>query len=160
MDFAAKGGRRKGSFSYICRSAPDSAMKILTLNLKFAGLGEILAGTRTHEYRDIFPSNEKRFIRYVLNGKEYTSLQEMPSEEEEPGEVDVVPVKYDCIKFMAGAVNGTRPYLVVEVVEAEVVFLTDEEGKDLVLVDEENDLEYIAAQMDYTLGKVIERSGC
>ena len=56
--------------------------------------------------------------------------------------------------------NGTRPYLVVEVVEAEVVFLTDEEGKDLVLVDEENDLEYIAAQMDYTLGKVIERSGC
>ena len=84
----------------------------------------------------------KRFIRYILNGKEYTSLEEMPSEEEEPGEVDVVPVKYDCIKFLTGAYNGKRPYIIVEVVDAE------------------NDLEFIAAQMDYTLGKIIERSGC
>ena len=135
-------------------------MKTLTLNLKRVFFDEILAGTRTHEYRDIFPSNQRRFIRYVLNGKEYTSLQEMPSEEEEPGEVDVIPVQYDCIKFMTGANAGTRPYIVVEVKDAEVVFLTDEEGKDLILVDEENDLEYIAAQMDYTLGNILERSGC
>ena len=135
-------------------------MKTLTLNLKQVYFDEILAGTKTHEYRDIFPSNQKRFIRYILNGKEYTSLEEMPSEEEEPGEVDVVPVKYDCIKCLTGAYNGKRPYIIVEVVDAEVVFLTDEEGKDLILVDEENDLEFIAAQMDYTLGKIIERSGC
>ena len=135
-------------------------MKTLTLNLKQVYFDEILAGTKTHEYRDIFPSNQKRFIRYILNGKEYTSLEEMPSEEEEPGEVDVVPVKYDCIKFLTGAYNGKRPYIIVEVVDAEVVFLTDEEGKDLILVDEENDLEFIAAQMDYPLGKIIERSGC
>ena len=135
-------------------------MKTLTLNLKQGGFDEVAAGTRTHEYRDIFPHNQKRFIRYVLNGKEYTSLQEMPSEEEEPGEVDVVPVKYDCIKFLTGAVGGARPYVVVEVADAEVVFLTDENGEDLILVDEANDQEYIAAQMDYTLGKIIERSGC
>ena len=121
---------------------------------------EILAGTKTHEYRDILPGNQRRFIRYVLNGKEYSSLQEMPSEEEEPGEVDVIPVQYDCIKFMTGANAGGRPYIVVEVKDAEVVFLTDEEGKDLILVDEENNLEYIAAQMDYTLGNILERSGC
>ena len=135
-------------------------MKTLTLNLKQGSFDEVVAGTRTHEYRDIFPHNQKRFIRYVLNGKEYTSLQEMPSEEEEPGEVDVVPVKYDCIKFLTGAYNGKRPYMVVEVIDAEVVFLTDEEGKDLILVDEENNLEFIAAQVEYTLGKIIERSGC
>lgn len=135
-------------------------MKTLTLNLKRVFFDEIVAGTRTHECRDIFPSNQKRFIRYILNGKEYTSLQEMPSEEEEPGEVDVIPVQYDCIKFMTGANAGGRPYIVVEVKDAEVVFLTDEEGKDLILVDEENDLEYIAAQMDYTLGNILERSGC
>ena len=135
-------------------------MKTLTLHLKRVFFDEILAGTKTHEYRDILPGNQKRFIRYVLNGKEYTSLQEMPSEEDEPGEVDVIPVQYDCIKFMTGANAGARPYIVVEVKDAEVVFLTDEEGKDLILVDEENDLEYIAAQMDYTLGNILERSGC
>ena len=135
-------------------------MKTLTLHLKRVFFDEILAGTKTHEYRDILPGNQKRFIRYVLNGKEYTSLQEMPSEEEEPGDVDVIPVQYDCIKFMTGANAGGRPYIVVEVKDAEVVFLTDEEGKDLILVDEENNLEYIAAQMDYTLGNILERSGC
>ena len=135
-------------------------MKTLTLHLKRVFFDEILAGTKTHEYRDILPGNQRRFIRYVLNGKEYTSLQEMPSEEEEPGEVDVIPVQYDCIKFMTGANAGGRPYIVVEVKDAEVVFLTDEEGKDLILVDEENNLEYIAAQMDYTLGNILERSGC
>lgn len=135
-------------------------MKTLTLHLKRVFFDEILAGTKTHEYRDILPGNQRRFIRYVLNGKEYSSLQEMPSEEEEPGEVDVIPVQYDCIKFMTGANAGGRPYIVVEVKDAEVVFLTDEEGKDLILVDEENDLEYIAAQMDYTLGNILERSGC
>ena len=135
-------------------------MKTLTLHLKRVFFDEILAGTKTHEYRDILPGNQRRFIRYVLNGKEYTSLQEMPSEEEEPGEVDVIPVHYDCIKFMTGAKAGTRPYIVVEVKDAEVVFLTDEEGKDLILVDEENDQEYIAAQIDYTMGNILERSGC
>lgn len=134
-------------------------MKTLTLNIKQVHFDEILAGTKKHEFRDIFPDNQKRFIRYVLNGKEYTSLQEMPSEEEEPGEVDVVPVKYDCIKFLTGAPSGKRPYLVVEIVDSEVVFLTDENGEDLILVDEEHDQEFIAAQMDYTLGKIIERSG-
>lgn len=135
-------------------------MKILTLNLKQAAFDQVLAGTRTHECREIFPDNQKRFIRYVLHEKEYTSLAEMPSEEEEPGEVDVVPVSYDAIKFLTGAPTGKRPYVVVAVEAAEVFFLTDEKGEDLVLVDEATDLEYIAAQIDYTLGKILERSGC
>lgn len=135
-------------------------MKTLTFNLKQAGFDEILAGTRTHECRDILPDNQRRFVRYVLNGKEYLSLEEMPSEDEEPGEVDVVPVKYDAIQFITGIGAGKRPHIVVEVLDAEVVFLTDEQGEDLILVDEATGQEFIAAQIDYTLGRILDRSGC
>ncbi len=44
-------------------------MKTLTLNLKRKYFDEILAGTKTHEYRDIFPENEKKFVYYQIGGK-------------------------------------------------------------------------------------------
>jgi len=44
-------------------------MKTLTLNLKRKYFDEILAGTKTHEYRDIFPKNEKKFVYYQIGGK-------------------------------------------------------------------------------------------
>ena len=134
-------------------------MKTLTLSLNRAAFDQVLAGTRKHECRDIFPENQRRFIRYVLNGKSYVSLEEMPSEEEEAGEVDVVPVKYDCIKFLTGSSSaGPRPFLTVEVLDAEVIFLTNEEGEDLVIVDDETGIAFLAMQVEYTLGKIIGRN--
>lgn len=44
-------------------------MKTLTLNLKRKYFDEILAGTKTHEYRDIFPENEKKFVYYQIGDK-------------------------------------------------------------------------------------------
>ena len=132
-------------------------MKILTLSIKQEYFDEILAGTKTHEYREIRPNNAKRYFRYELNGKLYQTADDMPSDEEEDGDVNLVPVKYDAIKFLTGAYRGKRPYMIVEVKKAEVVLLADEEGNDIIY-EWTDGKEYIAAEMDYTLGKVLEKS--
>ena len=132
-------------------------MKILTLNLKRQYFDEILAGTKTHEYRDLFPENNDRFIRYKLNGKEY-KVNELPSEEEEPGEVIPVPIKYDAIKFLTGAYKCSRPYMVVEVLDVVINIPKDEDGNEIIILDEATGVEFIMAQMDYTLGIILEKS--
>ena len=132
-------------------------MKILTLNLKRQYFNEILAGTKTHEYRDLFPENNDKFIRYILNGKEY-KVNEIPSEEDEPGEITPVPIKYDAIKFLTGAYKGTRPYIIVEVLSANILIPKDDQGNEIIIYDEASDIEFIMAQMDYTLGRILEKA--
>lgn len=130
-------------------------MKILTLSIKQKYFDEILAGKKTHEYREIRPTNAKRYIRYKLNGKLYEDADDVPSDEEEPGEVTLALVKYDAIKLLTGAYSGKRPYIIIEVKAAEVAILTDESGEDIVY--EYKGENYLAAQMDYTLGKILEK---
>lgn len=126
-------------------------MKILTLSIKQKHFDEILAGKKTHEYREIRPTNAKKYITYLCGGKEYKVDEELPEE----GEVDLKPIKYDAIKFLTGEYKGKRPYIIVEVKREEVAILTDENGEDIVY--EYNGEEYLAAQIDYTLGKVLEK---
>ena len=45
--------------------------------------------------------------------------------------------------------------MIIEVKSAEAVILTDDKGDDIVY--EYQGKEYLAAQMDYTLGKVLEK---
>lgn len=130
----------------------DTIMNILTLSIKQKYFDEILAGTKTHEYREIRPTNAKKYITYLCGGKEYKADEELPEE----GEVELKPIKYDAIKLLTGAYNsGKRPYIIVEVKNAEAAILTDESGNDIVY--EHQGEEYLAAQIDYTLGKVLEK---
>ena len=46
-------------------------MNILTLSIKQKYFDEILAGKKTHEYREIRPTNAKKYITYLCGGKEY-----------------------------------------------------------------------------------------
>ena len=131
-------------------------MEILTLSIRQKYFDEILSGKKLQEYREIRPSNSSRYIRYVLNGKEYKNPDDMPSEDEEPGEVTLSAVKYDAIKFLTGEYKGKRPYIIVEVLSSEIKILTDENDQEIEL--EEKGVKYIAAQMVYNLGKVIEKS--
>lgn len=131
-------------------------MKVLTLSIKQKWFDEIVAGKKTQEFREIRPSNSHKYIRYVLNGREYKNPEDMPSEEDEPGEVTLSSVKYDAIKFLTGEYKGKRPYIVVEVKSAEIQILTDENDKEIEL--EEKGVKYIAAQIVYKLGKIIEKS--
>lgn len=131
-------------------------MKILTLSIKQKWFDEIISGKKTQEFREIRPTNAKRYIYYVLNGKQYANEADLPDEDEEPGEIDVRPVKYDAIKFLTGAYTGKRPWALVEVKDAHVDLFCDENGNDIVY--QYNGKEYIAAQITYDLGKVIDKS--
>ena len=99
-------------------------MNVLTLSIKQKYFDEILAGKKNHEYREIRPTNAKKYITYLCSGKEYKADEELPEE----GEIEL---------------------------NAEASILTDENGDDIVY--EYQGEEYLAAQMDYTLGKVLEK---
>ena len=53
-------------------------MNILTLSIKQKYFDEILAGKKTHEYREIRPTNAKKYITYLCGGKEYPADAELP----------------------------------------------------------------------------------
>ena len=131
-------------------------MKVLTLSIRQKWFDEIISGKKTQEYREIRPSNSSKYICYVLNGKEYKNPDDMPTEDEEPGEVTLLAVKYDAIKFLTGEYKGKRPYAIIELRSSEIQILTDENDQEIEL--EEKGVKYIAAQMVYNLGKVIEKS--
>ena len=80
------------------------------------------------------------------------------NKQDEPGEVTPVPIKYDAIKFLTGAYKGTRPYIIVEVLSANILIPKDDQGNEIIIYDEAADIEFIMAQMDYTLGRILEKS--
>lgn len=125
-------------------------MNILTLSIKQKYFDEILAGKKTKETREIRPTNARKYIKYVCGGKEYDADAELP----EDGDIDIKPIEYDAIKLLTGAYTGKRPYIVVECKGADVYLLTDENGEDIIY--EYKGAEYVAAQIEYSLGKVLE----
>ena len=129
-------------------------MNILNLSIKQKFFDEIIAGTKKQETREIRPTNAKKYFRYELNGKEYDDPDLIPSEDEEAGSVNLVPVRYDAIKFLTGEYKGKRPYAIVEVTDSVIELFQDEEGNDITY--QYKGKEYIAAQIVYDLGKVIE----
>lgn len=127
-------------------------MNILTLSIKQRYFDEILSGKKTKETREIRPANAKKYIKYECGGKEYDADAELPEE----GDIDIKPIRYDAIKLLTGAYTGKRPYIVVECKGANVYLLTDENGNDITY--EYKGEEYIASQIEYELGEIIEQS--
>lgn len=130
-------------------------MKTLTLSLKRKYFDEILAGKKTHEYREVRPNNTKKYVHLLCEGKFYEDDDPAFDDTDPNSPVEIVAKKYDAIKFYTGAYEGKRPYMLVEVKEADAVIEVDENGKDLILKDG-NGEEYIAVTVDYTLGKILE----
>ncbi len=111
-------------------------MKILTLSIKQQYFDEIMAGTKKEEYRQIKASTADRYISYKIGDQVLTSNKELTAKQIQDAEL--VPVKYDAIKFLTGAYSGKRPWAIVEV-------------EDIII-------NHMNAEMIYCLGKVIERS--
>jgi len=61
---------------YSVYSSCDSAI-IFKLNNQSICF-EILAGKKNHEYREIRPTNAKKYITYLCSGKEYKADEECP----------------------------------------------------------------------------------
>ena len=110
--------------------------KRLTLQIDRPSFQNILNGCQHVEHRFIYPSNASRYVTQT---------------ETDEG-LDVQCVKYDELYL----INGRRkdaPRLTVLVEKAEFVPFMDEDGNDLIQVDEKGD-EYLVCQVWYYLGKV------
>ena len=128
-------------------------MKVLNLIIKQNWFDEILSGKKTVEHREIRAKTAHRYVEYYDEDakKVYKTYKE-----DEGGENTICrPIKYDAIRFFVGY-SKDRDSALVEVKGAEIVILTDENGNDIVY--EYDGREFVAAQIDYTLGRVIEKN--
>ena len=112
-------------------------MKQLSLSIKQKYFDEIISGEKTEETREIRPKNAARYCEFDDKG------------------VLIGPIKYDRIQFLTGAYTGTRPEAIVEVIDAEIILIEDENGELKTYV--ENDIEYIEADIVYQLGTIISK---
>lgn len=125
-------------------------MKVLNLIIKQKYFDAILAGRKVQEFREVRPSTVKKYIE--LDEDEF-------EKEDEYG--NAVPVKYDAIRFFVGY-NTDRDTALVEVVGAHTEIFVDENeqpimyehGKD----KDGNPLVWVAEQVVYDLGKVLEHN--
>ena len=119
-------------------------MKVLTLIIKQKYLDAILQGRKVQEFREIRPTNEKKYVLFDEQG--YPLLDENDC---------CVPVKYDAIRFFVGY-QKDRDTALVEVKSAFTQVLVD--GKGQPISYDYNGEEYWAEQVVYNLGRVLEHN--
>lgn len=130
-------------------------MKVLNLIIKQKYFDEILAGTKTEEYRELKPTTFKKYCRYIVEGKEYADLKDYDGDTPyEDLEFEEAPIAYDAIRFYVGY-NKDRDSALVEVTGVTIEYFVDE-NDDLIMYEYKGD-EFAAAQMIYSLGKVLEK---
>lgn len=120
----------------------NEATKILKLQIDRPCFKAILNGEQKVEHRFVYPHNAGRYV-----------IQEESTDGNGELLLNVTPLHYDALYL----INGRRkdaPRLTIEVIKAEFVVLTDEDGNDMTF--EENGEEYYVCQVWYTLGKIIE----
>lgn len=123
------------------------------MSIKQKYFDEILAGTKKTETREIRPQNAGKYIYYHTADKDYTAKEV----DEIPDDVDVElkAIKYDALKLLTGAYSGKRPYIIVEVKDANPYIITDGDGNDVVY--EQDGKEYLLAEIEYKLGDILEK---
>ncbi len=121
--------------------------KILTLKIKKEYLDAIRSGEKKTETREIRPNTAHRYIEYYnpATGETYPSTAQIP----EGADLDARPLEYDAIRFCCEGETA-----LVKVEGSEIFVLQDEAGEDIVY--EYKGEKYVAAQIDYTLGAIIE----
>lgn len=119
-------------------------MKILTLIIQQQYFDEILAGTKTEEYREVKPTTVNRYIVYVdKNGKRYK-----PSALPADVKAGIEVIKYDAIQLYVGY-HTKRDSALIEIKDTEIEVYK----KDTFIY---KGRKHNAAWMTYHLGKVLE----
>lgn len=135
-------------------------MKVLNLIIKQKYFDEILAGTKTREYREVRPTTFKKYLRYTCCGQEFNDLEDIPKEEPYTTELNEVGfnvkvIPYDAIRLYVGY-NKDRDDMLVEVKDIIHEYFVDAQGNRIEYTVG-NDV-YYASQMVYCLGKVLEKN--
>lgn len=130
-------------------------MNVLQLIIKQQYFDEILAGTKTEEYREVKPTTFKKYLRYLVDGKTYDSLDD-PALKHLNGdfEFDVEIKQYDALRLYVGY-NKDRDSMLVEVKDATLTLFTDEDGNDITYDYKGNT--FVASEITYYLGKILEK---
>ncbi len=118
-------------------------MEILQLIIKQKFFDEILAGKKKQEFREIRPNTQKK----------YCELDEEGYCKEEDG--ILIPRHYDAIRFYVGY-NRDRASALVEVKDARIELFEDENHN--LIEYEYNGETYLAAQVVYDLGEILEKN--
>ena len=126
-------------------------MKTLNLIIKQKYFDAIMQGRKVQEYREVRPTNQKKFLKFICNGKELSYDEAMPDD----GEIDIEPIKYDAIRFYVGY-NKDRDSALVEVTDAQFQVIVDE--NDELIYYEYKGEEYFACQVVYELGRILEKN--
>lgn len=126
-------------------------MKILNLIIKQEYFDAILSGEKKTETREIRPNTSARYIEYfnVNTGEVYARPDDVP----EGAPIDARCIEYDAIRFFVVYAKD-RATALVRVTGAQYFILTDQDGKEIVYTHKGR--EYVAAQIDYSLGDIIE----
>lgn len=117
-------------------------MDILTLIIKQKFFDEILSGKKTQEFREIRPNTQSKYCQ--LDAEGYCI--------EKDGVI--LPRHYDAIQFYVGY-NKDRASALVKITGANIELFEDE-NHNLIEYTYKGDT-YLAAQIVYDLGKVIEK---
>lgn len=117
-------------------------MEILNLIIKQKLFDEILSGKKRQEYREIRPTTQKKYCQLDADG----FCVEVNGE--------LQPRHYDAIQFFVGYNKG-RTSALVEVKDAKIELFEDE-NHNLIEYTHQGEI-YLAAQVVYNLGRVIEK---
>lgn len=118
-------------------------MKILTLIIKQKYFDEIISGKKVQEFREIRPNSQAKYCQ--LDNEGFCV--------EKDGVLQ--PREYDAIRFYVGY-NKDRDSALVEVKGASIELFEDENGN--LIEYQHNGESYLAAQVVYDLGKIIEKN--
>lgn len=123
-------------------------MKTLNLIIKQVYFDQIINGTKTQEFREVKPTTIKKLLQLDEDGYEL---------EDENG--NAIPIHYDAIQFYVGY-NKNRDSALVEVKNEYCEIFLDENNEPIIYEDgtdkEGNPLEWVAEQVVFNLGKVLE----
>lgn len=123
-------------------------MKTLNLIIKQVYFDQIINGTKTQEFRGVKPTTIKKLLQLDEDGYEL---------EDEKG--NAIPIHYDAIQFYVGY-NKNRDSALVEVKDEYCEIFLDENNEPIIYEDgtdkDGNPLEWVAEQVVFNLGKVLE----
>ena len=123
-------------------------MKTLNLIIKQVYFDQIINGTKTQEFREVKPTTIKNLLQLDEDGYEL---------EDENG--NAIPIHYDAIQFYVGY-NKNRDSALVEVKDEYCEIFLDENNEPIIYEDgtdkDGNPLEWVAEQVVFNLGKVLE----
>lgn len=123
-------------------------MKTLNLIIKQVYFDQIINGTKTQEFREVKPTTIKKLLQLDEDGYEI-----------EDADGNAIPIHYDAIQFYVGY-NKDRDSALVEVKDEYCEIFLDENNEPIIYEDgtdkDGNPLEWVAEQVVFNLGKVLE----